>query len=480
MATPFAAKWEVSSLRWNHGSFVEAAKVKPLQGQGKAPGGDAVGRQDDGDWWVERPVADLKPHHLERIRRRWWLASQLSSPAWPAIIDAGEDGGDDWAVIESPGRRLDGTFPFANTQSALNAMRGLALGVSEAESLLLGAGTSPHLSVRAANLGSDEAGKLRFHLAALDAENDVGFPSTPATWMWSAEELFGQPETARSNVFMLAWLGTLMLTGRSPWGVPGEGHSETQRREALKPLIAHGKLQLQLPEAAKAAEPILRRALSFHAPQRYANAFALADALSAVAPGNPTPRPPCDVRLEVPKMDPRFETLTPHLESRLLNATDESVTWTELAQLLDVTKSPRAKLLRGDDSVRDELTPVIAGEKLSLTWRKGYVRAMTVEPGTEKVTTSGEARLLELTAFLQHPSFRFLNDLTLAGPLPHARVWLEVLQRFAPVGLKRVTTKNIAATDQVATDIAFRFPKWTWVWGTGTSGGGFFRKLFGK
>ncbi|MBL8914051.1 MAG: hypothetical protein JNM17_25325 [Archangium sp.] len=468
MATPFAAKWEVSSLRWNHGSFVEAAKVKPLQDQ------------RPGDWWVERPVAGLKQQHLERIRRRWWLASQLSSPAWPALLDAGEDG-DEWVVIESPGRRMDGTFPFSNPQSALNAMRGLALGVSEAESLLLGACTSPHLSIRAANLGTDENGRLHFHLAALDAECDAGFPSTPAMWMWSPEELFGQPETARTNVFMLAWLGTLMLTGRSPWGSPGDGHTENQRREALKPLIAQGKLQLQLPEAAKAVEPILRRALSFHAPQRYANAFALADALSAVAPGNPTPRPPCDVRLELPKMDPRFETLTPHLESRLLNATDESVTWSELAQLLDVTQSPRAKLLRGDESVKAELTPAIAGEKLTMTWRKGYVRAMTVEPavGGNKVTTTGEARLLELTALLQHPSFRFLSELTLAGPLPHARVWLEVLQRFAPVGLKRVTTNSVAATDQIATDISFRFPKWTWVWGTATSGG-FFKKLFGK
>lgn len=466
MAIPFAAKWEVSSLRWNHGSFVEAAKVKPLQ------------NQTPGDWWVERPVAGLKPHHLERIRRRWWLASQLTSPAWPAVLDAGEDG-DEWVVIESPGRRMDGTFPFANPQSALNAMRGLALGVSEAESLLLGACTSPHVSVRAANLGTDEAGRLRFHLAALDAECDDGFPSTPALWMWSAEELFGQPETARSNVFMLAWLGTLMLTGRSPWGAPGEGHTETQRREALKPLIAQGKLQLQLPEAAKAVEPILRRALSFHAPQRYANAFALAEALAPVAKGNPTPRAPCTVRLDIPKLDPRFETLSPHLESRLLSAADDSLTWTELAQLLDVTHSPRAKLLRGDESVRDQLTPSIAGEKLSLTWRKGYVRAMTVEPASGRVA-EGEARRLELTAFLQHPSLRFLNELTLAGPLPHARVWLEVLQRYAPPALKRVTTHAVAASDPIATDIAFRFPKWTWVWSTAPSQGGFFKKIFGK
>lgn len=63
-------RWEVSSLRSNHGSFVEAAKVKSLQRE-----------LGDGDWWVERPVADLKPTHLARVQRRWWLASQLTSLA---------------------------------------------------------------------------------------------------------------------------------------------------------------------------------------------------------------------------------------------------------------------------------------------------------------------------------------------------------------------------------------------------------------
>jgi hypothetical protein len=466
MATPFAAKWEVTSLRWNHGSFVEAAKVKPLQ------------NQEAGDWWVERLVPGLKPQHVARVQRRWWLASKLGSPAWPSIIDAGDDAGP-WAVIESPGRRSDGTFPFADPKLALNAIRGLALGVAEAEQVLLEHCTSPHLSIRASMLGTSETGRLHFHLAALDPEPDDGFPKTPAMWMWTAEELFGQPESARSNVFALAWLATLMLTGRSPYGTAADGQSETQRRETLKPLVAHQKLQLQLPEAAKAAEPILRRALSASAGQRFANAFAMAEALMAVAPGSPSVRLTSSLELPVPAMEPRFEAFSPHLENRLLNATDDSVTWSELAQQLDVTRSPRAKLLRGDESVKAELTPSIAGEKLTLTWRKGYVRAMTVEPASEKVTHT-EARILELTAFLQHPSLRFLNELTLAGPLPHARLWLEVLQRSAPNALKRVSTNAVAASDQIATDIAFRFPKWTWVWGAGTSGGGFFKKLFGR
>lgn len=469
MATPFAMRWEVSSLRSNHGSFVEAAKVKSLDRQ-----------LGDGDWWVERPVAGLKSGHLARVQRRWWLASQLTSLAWPALVDAGDEGGSPWAVIESPGRRMDGTFPFADPTLALKAARGLALAVAEAEGVLLKHSTSPHLSLRASLLGRDDSGRLRLHLAALDPEPDSGFPLTPATWMWTAEELFGQPETARSNVFALGWMLCIMLTGRSPWGATGEGHSEKTARDALRPLVAAGKLSLALPEALKAVEPLLRRALSASPAQRHANAAAFAEALATLAPGTPSPRSVegKKVDLPVPPLDPRFELISPAFDAKLLTATDDSLTWRDLARALDVGYSPRARLIRGDESGLAELTPSVAGEKLELTWRHGYVRAMTVEP-LPKSAQSGEARVLELTAFLQHPSLHFLNDLTLAGSLSHAKLWLEVLQRYAPLALRRVTTRSIAASDPFAVDIAFRFPRFTWTWGQAPQGG-LFKRLFGR
>jgi hypothetical protein len=469
MAMPFAMRWEVSSLRSNHGSFVEAAKVKPLQRD-----------LGEGDFWVERPVADLKPAHLARVQRRWWLASQLTSLAWPALIDAGEDGGFPWAVIESPGRRMDGTFPFADPQLALKAARGLALAVAEAEAVLLKFSTSPHLSVRASMLGRDDSGRLRLHLAALDPEPDFGFPLTPATWMWTAEELFGQPETARSNVFALGWMLSLMLTGHSPYGAAREGHSEKTTKDALRPLVAAGKLALTLPESLKAVEPILRRALSASPAQRHANAAAFAEALAPLAPGAPAARTieGKKVELPVPALDPRFEVIGAALDAKLLHATDDSLTWGDLARELDVVHSPRAKAIRGDVSAQAELTPSVAGEKLSMTWRHGYVRALTVEP-LPKSPEGGEARVLELTAFLQHPSLHYLNELTLAGPLAHAKLWLEVLQRFAPQALRRVTTNSIASSDPFAVDIAFRFPRFTWTWGQAPQGG-LFKKLFGR
>ena len=461
-------RWEVSSLRSNHGSFVEAAKVKPLIDQGA------------GDWWVERPLPDLKPAHLARVQRRWWLASQLTSLAWPALIDAGEDGGAPWAVIESPGRRTDGTFPFPNAQLALNAARGLALGVAEAEALLSRHSTSPHVSLRASLLARDDSGRLRLHLAALDPELVSGFPLTPATWMWTAEELFGQPETARSNVFALGWMLSLMLTGRSPYGVAREGHSEKAAKDALRPLVAGGKFAFGLPDSLKAVEPVLRRALSAQASQRYANAAAFAEALATLAPGTAQARTLDEKRppLPIPALDPRFEVISPLLDSRLQQATDDSLTWGDLARELDLGQSPRSKLIRGDTSVQAALTPELGAERLTMTWRLGYVRALTVEPAP-KSPEGGEARVLELTALLQHPSLHFLNELTLAGPLWHAKLWLAVLQKFSPPGLRRITTNAIAASDPFAVDIAFRFPRWTWVWGQ-PAPGGIFKKLFGR
>ena len=105
---------------------------------------------------------------------------------------------------------------------------------------------------------------------------------------------------------------------------------------------------------------------------------------------------------------------------------------------------------------------------------------MTVHPANASRVVDGETRSFELTALLQHPSLRFLNELVLAGPLPHAKVWLTALQRYGPPALRRITTASITSTDAVAVDIAFRFPRWTWVWSTPTApSGGLFKRLFG-
>lgn len=467
MAVPFAMRWEVSSLRSHHGSFVEAARVKPLA--------EAV----PGEWWVERLVPDLKPAHVARVQRRWWLAARVGSLAWPQLIDAGDESGQPWAVVQPPGRRSDGTFPFADSQLALRGARGLALGVAEVEQLLAAHGTSPHLSIRPSLLACDDAGRLRFHLAALDAEPDQGFPTTPATWMWTAEELLGVPQTARSNVFALGWLLSLLLTGRSPYGPVAAGASEKTAKETLRKLVLGNSFSFGLPPLLKPVEPILKRALAWPPAQRFPDSQAFADALETLAPGTPQRRTPgAPPPIPAPMFEPRFEQLPAALETRLAQSSDDSPLWPELGQLLADVHSPRAKLMRGDESVIPELAPTLAGERFTMSWKQGYVRTLTVDP--EARVENSELRVWELVGLLQHPSLRFLTDLTLTGPLDHARPWLEALQRSSPLALKRVTVHAVPANDPIAVDIAFRFPRWTWTWGGATPAPGFFSRWFGR
>lgn len=463
MTLPFAARWEVTSLRSTHGSFVEAAKVKPLTAQ------------PDGDWWVERPVPALPARHVDRVRRRWWLASQLVSPVWPTLLDAGEDGDVPWAVIESPGRRTDGTFPVADPTLATKALRWLALGVAEAEALLLLHCASPHLSVTPAAVGTDDRGHFRLQLAALDATPDEGLISTPHLWAWTPEQLTGQPASARSNVFSLAWLLHVMLTGRSPYGDFSNGKSESHARDALRPLVAAQQLKLSLPASHSKLEPVLRRALSANAGQRFPSSSAFAEALVPFSNATTPTRPPRRMELvtvPVPPLDPAYEVLPTRLEQQLLTATDDAPAWAEAAERLASVHSPRAAAIRDDATPPEALWPSLTSETLKLEWKRGYVRAVTAGPHG-KTASSPEA----LGVLLQHPSLRLVHDLTLAGPLAHAQPWIEALARHAPQGLRRVTVQAVAATDPTAVDLAFRYPRWVWVWGSGERG--LFKRLFG-
>ncbi len=465
MSTPFHLRWELSSLRVTHGAFVEAGAVRGLA---KPP---------PGDWWVERPVAGVTPEHLLRLQRRWWLGSRLTAPAWPALLEAGDDGGAPWVVLEAPGRRAEGSFPFADATAALRAVRGLALAVAEAEALLQSLHTSPHLSLQPRVVTRGEGTTLRLHLAALDVTPDEGFPASPQAWMWTPEALFGQPETARTNAFSLGWLLALTLTGRWPWGAVPEGVSERAAREQLRAAYLAGRpTPLALPDAAKAVEPMLRRALQVHPAQRFASAKAFADALGAVVPGlaperaDTWPRP----TLPRPALDPRYEALAPALETRALAAPEDEAAWRAVAEALAAVDSPRAAAVRGQAAeVPAVLVPACAGEQLQLSWRRGYVRALCATP-------KGEASVEQLGALLAHPSLRFLQELRLEGPLPHARRWLDALGRFTPPpGLRLVHVEALEPRSPEALDLALRFPRWTWSWG-GPAGEGLLKRLFGR
>ncbi len=483
-------RWEVSSFLWNHGSFVEAAKVKPLNREAES-----------GDWWVERLHPDLKPALRDRVLRRWFLASQLSSPAWPMVIDAGDDGDRPWVVVEASGHRADGTFPFADPLHALREVRAVAEAMAQAEALVGDACTRPALAVRPALLSRTPTGRLMLQLAALDQVVDEGFPASSALALFTPEELLGHPATARTNAFVLGWVLCLALTGRSPYDTP-VGLDGQALREALTPLVLAGRVRaLNVPEAFRSAEVLIRRALAPLPGARPTSAAAFAEALSTIAPSiTPRPRRPLPVSVTEPPGDVAEEWLPVKVEQPLLQRPDDRDAWLSLAQTLEEARpaSIRSALIRaqaaleadvdGERRVRAErevqralsspgIVPLCPGERLELGWRSGYVRTLAAAP--EPGTDGGEAKVTALVGVLQHASLRFVRDLTLRGTKAHAQAWVEALSRQPVPALRSVTVEQVAETDPWAVEVAYRVPRFTWRW-LRKPAPGLFRRLFSR
>ncbi|MEW5742568.1 MAG: hypothetical protein AB1938_26860 [Myxococcota bacterium] len=500
MSVPFAMRWEVMGFPWEHGSFTEAAKVR------------ALGRDEPGEWWVERLHPDLKPEHQARVLRRWWLGTRLKQPAWPKVVDFGDDGGRPWVVVEAAGRRVDGAFRYPDAKHGLSEVRSLALAMAEAELLLLQHCHAPRLGVRPTVVAKDSRGHLRLQLAALDSSVDLGFPGLVDATLVTPEELWGHPTSARTNVFVLGWLASLAVTGAWPYDVVlRPGSQEKAAKDLLAPLVLEGKLTLALPDAVKGAEAVLRRALSPQPSARYADSAAFAAALKPFTVAPLPEREATVARVSVPMQpfDLADEGLPHGVEAKLLAAMDSAPAWALLADQLQETKSQRAKLIRAQLLLADEkcspevraratedaqavqalpgVTPTSTVEGLGCEWKWGYVRALEVTPsGKDVAAGEQEARITSALGVLAHPSLRFVQEVRLMGRQGHAKAWIEALHRAQPPALKRVVVPSFDARDAWAIETGFRFPKWSFRWGAGASeasGGGLgqkLRRLFGR
>jgi len=498
MGVPFAMRWEVAGFPWEHGSFTEAAKVR------------ALGRDEPGHFWVERLHPELKPEHRVRVLRRWYLGAQLKQPAWPRIVDAGDDGDRPWVVLEAPGGRADGAFRFPDAKLGLSEIRCLALAMAEAEALLLQHSTCPRLGVRPTVVARDGRGQLKLQLAALDQSPDLGFPGLVETALFTPEELLGLPASARTNVFVLGWLAALAVTGSWPYDAkPAAGGSEKAARELLSPLVLGGKVHVALPEALKPLESVLKRALAPQPSARFADSAAFAEALKPYTNAPRPERPPSPARVSIPMpgFDVADEGLPVRVEAKLLAGMDTASSWAVLAETLDEVKSARAKLIRAQLLLSDEsspevrtramedalavqalpgVTPTSDGEALHCEWKWGYVRVLEVTPTAAKDLSAAEqdARTQAALGLLTHPSLRFVQELKLSGKPGHTRAWVEALHRGAPPALKRVVSSAFGPRDAYAIETAFRFPKWTFRWtgadGEGEGLGGRLRRLFGR
>lgn len=473
MAVPFSMRWEVSGFPWAHGSFTQAAKVRPF------------GRTETGDFWVLRPVEGLKPAHRARVLRRWYLGTQLRQPAWPRVVDTGDEGDDPWIVVEAPGSRVDGALRAPDARAGVADVRGLAAAVAEAEALLARHFTRARLSLRPSLLARDARGRLKLQLAALDVEADEGFPALPETMLVTPESLWATPPGPATDVFALGWVLALVVGGKWPWALDVDASAgETDAREALGRAVLEGRLKLELPTGLEGLGPVLKRALAASPGLRYPDAAAFADALAPFAPSVPRPREATvgRVSMAAPAFDACDEALPSGTVARLVGALEVAATWSDLADALDEVKSPRAAFIRaqlrgegGDEAVRAALTPAGGeGEALRCEWKWGYVRALEV---TSTAKGDVEAHARAATRLLAHPSLRFVQTLKLSGRPEHTRGWAEALHRDMPPALRRLESSAFEARDAFALETGFRFPRLTCAW-TGT-GGGLLRRLFG-
>lgn len=487
-------RWQTAGFPWPHGSFTEAVGVRALD------------RDEPGDFWVERLHPDLKPEHRARVLRRWWLGTLLTQPAWPRVVDFGDDGDMPWAVLEAPGRRADGSFRYPDARLGLTEVRGLALAMAEAEALLLQHYQAPRLSVRPTVVARDARGRLRLQLAALDPSPDLGFPGLVETALFTPEELTGQPATARTNVFVLGWLTALALTGEWPYAakLKDAGGGEKAARDLLAPLVLSGAVQLALPAGFQGLEGVLKRALAPLPALRFPDSAAFAEALKPMTQAARPAREPSVARVTIPApaADVSEEGLPPKVEANLVAHVDAPAAWTALADALAEQKSPRARLIRAQQLLADAqasaevktkaqdeaqavqalpgVTPTSPTETLRCEWKWGYVRVLEVTPTASKDVGASEAEAVTLAAaaLLQHPSLRFVQELQLSGKAGHAKAWMGALQRVAPPTLRRVVVAGVGARDPWAIETGFRFPKWTFRWGSdGAGGGGLGQKL---
>jgi hypothetical protein len=260
------------------------------------------------------------------------------------------------------------------------------------------------------------------------------------------------PASARTNVFVLGWLAALVVTGEWPYAarLSDAAGGEKAARELLAPLVLGGKVQVTLPEALKGVEPILKRALSPAPSSRFADSAAFADALQPFTLAARPQREPSPARVSIPQppFDVADEALPHALEAKLLAGMDASKAWALLAEALDEVKSARAKLIRAQlllsedvapevraRAAEDEravlpmpgVTPTSALEALAFEWKWGYVRTLEVTPvgGKDVGPAEQEVRTQAAVGLLQHPSLRFVQEVRLWGKPGHAKAWLE-------------------------------------------------------
>ncbi len=231
-----------------------------------------LARDDTLERWVavkvmHREISD-QPDQIERFRREARTVAQLSHPNVVAVIDAGEDGGYPYIVLEyvegeTLKQRVDrlGRLPIDEAAAyAIEIGRGLA--AAHAHRLV-------HRDVKPQNVLIDSEGRAKvtdFGIArTLEADGLTKTGRVLGTTDYVApEQAMGQGVDSRSDIYSLGVLLYEMLTGDVPF------QAETVVGVAMKHVNEQmPDVQESRPEVSSALAAVIERSTSKEAKSRY-------------------------------------------------------------------------------------------------------------------------------------------------------------------------------------------------------------------
>jgi serine/threonine protein kinase len=207
---------------------------------------------------------------LERFRREARAVAQLSHPHVVGVIDAGEDNGSPYIVLEyvegetlKERTRRQGRLPVAEAVAyAIEIAR--ALGAAHARHIV-------HRDVKPQNVLIDEEGSAKvtdFGIArTLEEEGLTADGRVLGTTDYvSPEQALGQPVTGQSDLYSLGIVLYEMLTGEVPF--KGENQVAVAMKHVRETLP---DVQTKRPEVSSALAAVVDRATAKRQEERYAD-----------------------------------------------------------------------------------------------------------------------------------------------------------------------------------------------------------------
>ena len=222
---------------------------------------------------MHREISD-QPDQLERFRREARAVAQLSHPNVVAVIDAGEDGGYPYIVLEyvegeTLKQRIDrlGRLPV-DEAAAYGIEIGRGLAAAHAQRLI-------HRDVKPQNVLIDTEGRAKvtdFGIArSLESDGLTKTGRVLGTTDYVApEQAMGQAVDARCDIYSLGVLLYEMLTGEVPF------QADTLVGVAMKHVNERmPDVQERRPEVSSALAAVIERATAKEPKKRYPDIIAL-------------------------------------------------------------------------------------------------------------------------------------------------------------------------------------------------------------